>query len=390
MTPAGAAPGPRQAAAPVRARAAAGDGHHRPATDTSLRRPHGLHGSPVRACAFPSPADLSARSSLTLWCCASLLVACGKPVPAGWSGYAEADYIHIAAPTAGHLDRLGVHAGQQVGAGESLFALDAEAETAARDEAAARLAAAQAQAADTTKGRRAEEVAVTRAQLAQARAQAELAAADLARQRQLTEQDFVARARLDDAQATLAQTQARVAELQAALQVAALPARSDDRAAAQAQVKAATQALHQADWRLRQKRQAAPQAGLVTDTFFRTGEFVSAGQPVLSLLPPDHLKARFYVPEAAIAQLAPGQAVQLSCDGCGAPIPATISRIATQAEYPPPVIYSNAQRAKLVFLVEARPAPADATRLRPGQPLDVRPVVDSGRAAGTPASATPP
>ena len=45
--------------------------------------------------------------------------------------------------------------------------------------------------------------------------------------------------------------------------------------------------------------------------------------------------------------------------------------IATRAEFTPPVIYSNSQRSRLVFMVEARPEPADAARLRPGQPLDV-------------------
>ena len=45
--------------------------------------------------------------------------------------------------------------------------------------------------------------------------------------------------------------------------------------------------------------------------------------------------------------------------------------ISTKPEYTPPVIYSNEQRAKLVFLVEAKPAPADAAKLRPGQPLSV-------------------
>jgi len=98
-----------------------------------------------------------------------------------------------------------------------------------------------------------------------------------------------------------------------------------------------------------------------------------AGAPVAALLPEGATKARFFVPETEVAALAPGQAVQISCDGCGAPITARISRVATQAEYAPPVIYSNAQRAKLVFMVEARPDPADARRLRPGLPLDVRP-----------------
>ncbi len=110
----------------------------------------------------------------------------------------------------------------------------------------------------------------------------------------------------------------------------------------------------------------------VADTYFRPGEYVGAGQPVLALLPAANLKARFFVAEGEVATLAAGQAVTLHCDGCGAPIAARISRIATQAEYTPPVIYSNSQRARLVFLVEARPEAKDAARLRPGQPLDVR------------------
>jgi HlyD family secretion protein len=66
-----------------------------------------------------------------------------------------------------------------------------------------------------------------------------------------------------------------------------------------------------------------------------------------------------------------GQPVELRCDGCGDPIRATVTWIAPQAEYTPPVIYSRESRAKLVFLVEARPAAADSARLKPGQPLDV-------------------
>jgi HlyD family secretion protein len=104
----------------------------------------------------------------------------------------------------------------------------------------------------------------------------------------------------------------------------------------------------------------------------RVGEWVPAGQPVLALLPPAQRKARFYVPEAAVGGLQLGQTVQLHCDGCGAAIPARLSFIASGPEYTPPVIYSNAQRSKLVFLVEARPLKAeDAERLHPGQPLDV-------------------
>ena len=112
---------------------------------------------------------------------------------------------------------------------------------------------------------------------------------------------------------------------------------------------------------------------MVADTFFQPGEYVPAGQPVLALLPPAARKARFYVGEAEFGGLAVGQPVTIRCDGCGAPITAHISHLAAQAEYTPPVIYSNAQRARLVFRVEATPAAADAVRLHPGQPLDVVP-----------------
>lgn len=304
----------------------------------------------------------------------SLLSACKAPAESGWSGYVEGDYVYIAAPVAGTLKTLSVQAGQQVAVGAPLFTLDATPEQAARAEADARVVAAQAQAENTTKGRRADEIAVVRAQLAQARAQAARAETEWQRQKALIEQNFISQSRLDDATTARTQARDRVAELEASLRVTTLPARIDERASAEAQVEAAKQARQQLVWREQQTLQAAPAAGLVADTFWRAGEYVPAGQPVVSLLPPEARKARFYVPEAELGALKIGQAVQLRCDGCGAPIAAQISRIATQPEYTPPVIYSNTQRTKLVFLIEARPAPADATRLHPGQPLDVHPV----------------
>lgn len=303
----------------------------------------------------------------------TLAAGCGGKQENGWSGYAEADYVYVSSPLAGTLSVLHVQAGDRVSRGRPLFALESEAEKAARGEADARLEAARHQAENTDKGKREPEVAVNQAQLSQARAQAELAQHDLTRKRELVAKGFISRAQLDEAQATLAQAKARVRELSSMVEVARLPARADERAAADAQVEAARQALRQSVWREQQKEQAAPADAQVADTFFRPGEFVAAGQPVVALLPPGNLKARFYVPEAHLSAVALGQNVVLTCDGCGAPIAARVTHIATRPEYTPPVIYSNSQRSKLVFMAEAQPAPADAARLRPGQPLDVRP-----------------
>jgi HlyD family secretion protein len=301
---------------------------------------------------------------------ATLLVACSdKPAPA-WSGYAEGDYLFIAAPIAGRLDTLAVETGQQVKKNALLFALDDEAERDAQLQATALQNAAQAQATDTTKGRRTDELAVTQAQVRQAQAAVTLAQNDLARQQQLATQGFVAPARVTDTQTALQQAQAGLAQANAALRVAHLPAREDERHAAQASATAASAALQQAQWRTGQKQQISPTDATVAEVFYRPGEFVAAGQPVLALLPPGNVKARFFVPEAALPNVAAGQTVRISCDGCGPAFSARITRVATQAEFTPPVIYSNAQRAKMMFMVEARPD--ESGHLHPGQPLDVQ------------------
>jgi HlyD family secretion protein len=300
------------------------------------------------------------------------LTACKPATNHGWSGYVEGEYLYLAVPIAGRIESLSVAAGQQVKQGAPLFSLDKELEDASHDEAAARALSTKAQTANADKGKRREEIAVTQAQLANAQAQAALARSDLARQQQLLAQGFISKARIDDAHTAVKLTQARVDELNAALRVASLPARVDERSALLAAASAADQVVRQARWRSGQKSLAAPQAGLVAEVFFRPGEYVAAGQPVISLLPPENIKLRFFVPESELGGITTGQAVQINCDACPAPIAAHITRIASQAEYTPPVIYSNAQRARLVFMVEARPDQGTTLQLHPGQPVEVR------------------
>ncbi|MEX3824284.1 HlyD family secretion protein, partial [Paraburkholderia sp. BR14262] len=164
---------------------------------------------------------------------------------------------------------------------------------------------------------------------------------------------------------------AQVRELQNQVRVANLPGRSAQIAAQAADVEAARASLAQAQWRLDQKRVSVPSGGLVYDTLFRVGEWVQAGNPVVQMLPPQNVKVRFFVPETIVGSLAPGRKVNVRCDGCAALVPATITWISNAAEYTPPVIYSNENRAKLVFMIEARPSAEDAVKLHPGQPVEV-------------------
>ena len=322
------------------------------------------------------PADACAAVLLAA-SAAVLLAACGGGPPPGFPGYVEAEYVRVGAPLAGTLAKLAVQRGDSVAQGAPLFALENESERAARSEAEARVAQARATLANLGKGRRPPEIEAARAQLAQAQAALRQSEADLVRTEKLVADKFLPPQKLDEARAARDRDRARVAELGAQVTVTQLPARADEIAAANAEVKAASDALAQAQWRLDQKTQTAPVAGLVADTLYRAGEWVAAGAPVVSLLPPGNVKLRFYVPEPQLAALRIGAPVTVRCDGCAAPIAARVTFIAPQAEYTPPVIYSRENRAKLVFLVEARPD-ASTPALHPGLPVEVA-LVDAAK-----------
>jgi HlyD family secretion protein len=301
----------------------------------------------------------------------ALAAGCGNSAPQPLQGYVEGEYVRVAAPFAGTLVRLDAQRGQNVAAGAPLFALEAENENAARREAEEGLKRAQAQLEDLRKGKRVTEIDSVRAQLAQAEAAAQLSAKEYARQLDLVSKGFVSQQAADAAKAARDRDHNRVVELQNDLATTRAGARPDEIRAAEAQAAAAREALAQADWRLRQKTVASSVAGTVIDTLFVRGEWVGAGAPVVSVLPPANVKVRFFVPEPRLGAVKVGQKVSLACDGCAAAMSATVSFIAPQAEFTPPVIYSKDSRAKLVFLVEARPAEADAMKLHPGQPVDV-------------------
>lgn len=313
------------------------------------------------------------KSSLLIAALGALLASgCARQASDAFPGYAEAEYVRLTAPIAGTLIRLHVNRGDSVAAAAPAFDLERESEAAARQEAEFRIGRAKAQLADLTKGKRPDELAAVRAQLAQANAALTLANADYNRDRQLVASKFISPARLDTTRSALAQAQARVAELQAQLRVAGTGARPDEIRAAEKDVSAAQAQYAQASWRVEQKTQRTPAAGDVTDVLYREGEFVPAGAPVVTLLPPGNIKARFFVPEAVVGSLQVGQSVTIQCDGCGAPINGKISFIAREAEFTAPIIYSKENRASLVFMIEARPDPGEARRLHPGQPLELR------------------
>lgn len=222
-----------------------------------------------------------------------------------FQGYVEGEYIHVASPIAGRLEKLAVHRGESVTPGQLLFELEKNPEQEQQAEAKARTLFA--------------EKNVNRSR-------------DLIPSRSISAQDL-------------------------------------DRA--ESEFSTATEALAQIQWKLDQKKQPAKESAFVQDTYYVQGEWVNEGRPVLSLLPPGNIKIRFFVDAATRAQLQAGQPLRLKIFGGDQNLSASISYLSSQAEYTPPVIYSNDTREKLTFLIEAKPDPSALPQLHPGQPVEV-------------------
>jgi len=319
----------------------------------------------------PSASSIGRSSRRLVVIGALLLAACGPPPERPLQGYVEGQYVRVAAPFGGTLQQLSVERGGDVAAGAPVFALEQDSEAAARRQAGEQLRAAEARLENLKYGKRPSEVAAVAEQVRQAIAAREYTAAQLDRATKLHAKGFYSDAALDELRTQLRRDDAQVAGLQASVATAKLPARTDEIRAAEADAKAAREALAQADWRLAQRAITSPATGRVHDTYYVVGDFVPAGSPVASMLPPRNVRVRFYVPEPTLGRLQAGQEVSVACDGCAAPLAARIDFISDRAEFTPPVLYSRDNRAKLVYRVEARPAIADAAKLHPGQPVDV-------------------
>jgi HlyD family secretion protein len=223
-----------------------------------------------------------------------------------WLGYADADYVNVSPTLAGRLTSLDVERGDQIAAGARLFTQDDIDDRAARDEARATLHQATEKLADLNAPGRSEEISQAQAEVSDKRAAYERVARDLARAEYTAATGATSRQALDQLRADTGSAAARLEAAQAKLDlIADTSGRAHEIAAQSAAVTAAGARRDAAQWRLDQREVIATVAGRVADTYAQPGETVSAGAPVVSLLPPENIFVRFYVPETALALVHP-------------------------------------------------------------------------------------
>jgi HlyD family secretion protein len=312
------------------------------------------------------------RRLTLLLACTIALSACHPTTDTSWQGYAEGDYLSLAAPAAGYLASLDADRGRRLAPGDLAFTLASDPDVEAATGADARVASAHQHLHNLATPHRRSEIAALEANVRAAEASAVLAEAEYHRNETLAARHLVAQEALDEARsrrdaatASLAAAHATLATAQEALgRTAEVEGARSDLAAAEADAA-------EKHWAVDRKRVYAPAPGEIADVYYRPGEWVPAGAPVASLLPDGRRRIRFFVPETAVARVTPGTRVWARCDGCAGSIAATVDFVAATAEYTPPVIYSRDTRTRLVFRIEAAPAPHEADALRPGLPLDV-------------------
>jgi len=124
-------------------------------------------------------------------------------------------------------------------------------------------------------------------------------------------------------------------------------------------------------WRLEQTEVASPIDAVVFDTYYWPGEQVQVGRAVLSLLVLDRVRLIFYLPINTLYRIKLGSTVYFTIDGDSERYPGEISYISPQAEYMPPVVYSQSARQDLSFKIEAQIDSSIKANWHPGQPVNV-------------------
>ncbi len=245
--------------------------------------------------------DFTSKSLLFIFSVLLLVSGCGRDEH--YSGYIEGEYVYIASSQNGHLATLSVQRGQWVKPEDPLFELELESENFLANEAQQNLKAAEAQLENQKKGKRDVEITALRATLEQAKILQQIAETRFNRNSKLVKTGAVSQDQFDESQSVYERSKSDVIEREAELELGLLGARVDEISAAEANVKAKKEELDLANWKVAQKKLFSEGDAYVQDTLFRVGEWVPAGKPVISLLPPENVKARFFVPEKVLATI---------------------------------------------------------------------------------------
>jgi HlyD family secretion protein len=240
-------------------------------------------------------------------------------------GVVRTTEVRIAPEVGGQLAAIKVHKGDTVRAGDIVAELSAIELTASVGQARAALAAATADRNNVYAGVRAERIASLAAEIAKAKSRLEYAQQQLSRTDYLARSETASQQALDQAENDVASARADVAEAKANHDAAVAGPTKEERAIADAQVKAASSALAVLERRLDKTVLRAPADGIVSVIVAEVGENIHAGQPVLVIEKTGKQWLSFNAREDVLHGLTVGSKVDVGRAGGREPTPALVT-----------------------------------------------------------------
>lgn len=279
--------------------------------------------------------------------------------------------VDLAFRVNGRIANIAVEEGQKVRAGQELAALDTASLDARIGEASAQVEQARSQLLKLNNGSRPQEIGQASARVAAAAAAAKAAEEEYRRRAGLVGPGAISRALWEDTVAQRSRARAQLAEARQGLSLVRSGSRTEDVAAARAQLQAAEAARTSAATDLRDTRLTAPLDAVVETRAQEPGAIVQAGQTVLTLAMNRPLRVRAYISEPDLSRVGPGMKVEVTADGNPRTYRGTIGMIASKAEFTPRTVETENLRTDLVYRVRiVVDNPDDA--LRQGQPVTIR------------------
>jgi len=258
-------------------------------------------------------------NTLLVFSSIAFILGCSNNDVTFYQGYVEGEFVNIASSEGGRLEKLFVQRGQNISTGDPLFVLESVTEDS--------------------------QLSRAKAKLEQSKANAQKSNLEFEKDKNLFAQNVLSKLEFEQITAK---------------------AKVD-----QNQVLADTATLKQAEWSLSQKALKSSSNALVYDTLYREGEFVPSANPIIRLLPPQNIKIRFFVPQSIATEITLNSKVIVEVYGVNEKISAIVNYVSQSAEYTSPLIYSNENAHKLVFMIEAKPDTKNIQALHPGQPVRV-------------------
>lgn len=309
-------------------------------------------------------------AALTVLAISFFVSSCGKENDNQIQGYIEGDFLYIGSPSGGILEKLAVEKGENVKTGTLLFSLDSSEAGHALGAVKNIRLAVQSMIVDMSKGQRPEDIDVSKGLLASAKAFREGSEIGTEREtimwkgKATSEREYLIVKHIHEVAVGL------VSAVEAFIKVQQMGQRADKIKAAESVFNALGSLEKLLERKIELMSRRAPSAAFVYQTIYKKGEFVPSGKAVVVLLPPENVKARFFIPRNLLDRFKPGQTIKVRIDGDGE-AQGKINYISPKAEYTPPFIYSESSSEKFVYMAEAIFPPETARKLHPGQPVTI-------------------